>query len=294
MAELLRLNRPERRAELAPRGAEQHGRDLVRIADRIRVAHARAVAAEKEWVAATIQLAKSLAAARDRFRSNQEFGRWLSTEGIKISDSDRAALIKMGRNLPLTRTVLAQTESRSWQLICRNEIAPSGRLASANKTVYVEPQMWRDFTADLIDYFRPQFRPNDTFHDPCCGTNNGGFLPVLPPPRSYSEIQKGRDFLLWTKPVTWLFGNPDWDERVYREFAKHAFEVAENVVLLGPIGVLFTTLRNEDYRAAGHGLKEHFEVRWEDAFGEGGPQQGNALIIAHWRRGHPDALPLWR
>jgi len=294
MAELLRSNRPQRRAELAPRGAEQHGRDLARIADQIRVAHARAVAAEKEWVAATIQLAKSLAAARARFSANQEFHRWLSSEGINISDNDRAALIQMARNLPRTRTVLAQTESRSWQLIYRNEIAPSlNRLGSASKTVD-EPQVDPIFARKVVRHYRPK----GFCIDPCCGTTAGGFIGALPPGSESFEIKRNRDFLKWNGHANWAFANPDWSENVYPEFMRHLFAHADNVVVLAPVGVIFTTLRTQDYRDAGMYVRELiFVMRWSEAFTAGGPagtRQGNQLMIVWWSRTDgPTKLTYW-
>jgi len=304
MAELLRLNRAERRAELGPRGAEQHGRDLDRIADQVRAAYERALAAEKEWIAATIELAEKLAAARARFKANRQFNHWLVENCEFLPRNDRAALIGMGRNLELTRTVLATTHRRSWRLIWEDQIQPQleTRLHSAGKTttaaadgasyaiesILAESQMQRDFVHKVMENFRPQFRPGDTFHDGVRGTNRGGFFPVLPRPRSWSELQRGRDFLKWTTPRTWLFGNPPWGPgEAYRELMEHAFEIAENVVVLVRLDVgLNTYARVDDALRLGHGIKKVIRVQWREAFGQDGPEDGRPLVLIHWQRGY--------
>src|SRR5947209_7071055 len=207
MAELISLNRSEGRAGLALSGTERKGPGLDRIAYQIRSAYERALAAEKQWIVATIQLARSLAAARDRFSSNQEFHDWLIKNCDFLTRNDRAALIGMGRNLELARTVLASTQSRTWRLIWDNEMRPQldSRLHSAGKTtsavdgksyaieaVVAESRMQPEFVRRVVENFRLQFRPGDTFHDGFRGTNSGGFFPALPPPRSWTEIQLGR------------------------------------------------------------------------------------------------------
>jgi hypothetical protein len=266
--------KPERRAELSLRRIERQGRHLDRMADQIRTAYERALEAEKHWIAATIQLAKNLAAARACFSANREFHEWLVVHCDFLPRNDRAALIGMGRNLELARTVLTNTQSRSWRLIWDNEMRPQleSRLHSAEKTttsaadgksyaieaVVAESRMQPEFVCRVVENFKPQFRPGDTFHDGFRGTNSGGFFPALPQPRSWTEIQLGRDFLKWTKQRTWVFGNPPWGPgEVYRDLMKHAFEIADNVVELVRLDVgLNTYARVDDALRLGQGLKK--------------------------------------
>jgi hypothetical protein len=159
----------------------------------------------------------------------------------------------------------------------------------------IEPQVRPEFARDVI----ARFQPSGFCLDPCRGTiEDGGFHHALPEDRrSYCEIAEGTDFLEWREPVDWIFGNPDWDSDTYRNFARHAFAVADNVVFLGPIGVLLgSSAKTSDYRAAGHGLVAMFEVAWEDALviTKKEQKQGHPLIIAHWQRGAPDLMPLWK
>ena len=290
----VRSNRPERRPGLTPRAIDRQKRGLNRIAGRIRAAFARALAAGKQWITATIELAKSLAAARAHFSANQAFHGWISRAGIKISPNDRAALINMGRNLPRTRIVLAQTERRSWQLIWRHEIAPLlSRVVSASKTAG-ESQVDPIFAQKVVRHFRPK----GFCVDPCCGTNAGGFIGALPPGSESFEIKHNRDFLKWEGHADWAFANPDWSENVHPEFMRHLFAHADNVVVLAPVGVIFTTLRTQDYRDAGMHVRELiFVMRWSEAFTAGGPagtRQGNQLMIVWWSRTDgPTKLTYW-
>jgi hypothetical protein len=176
-------------------------------------------------------------------------------------------------------------------LIKKTALQPEPKVEPEPK---IEPQVRPDFARDLIYRFSPLFLPNDTYHDPTRGTHpEGGFHHALPPDRrSFSEIKEGLDFLDWNDAVTWIFGNLPWEAELNRVLAQHCYEVADHVVLLGPIGVLFAEAKDRNYRAAGHGLVEHFEVPWERAFVN--TKQGSALIVAHWRRGAPDLLPLWK
>src|SRR5436190_16909007 len=84
---------------------------LPQIARQIRAGYARARAGEQEWIAGTLELAEALAAGRGQFTSNQKFGAWLANQDFKIGDTDRAALIGIGQNLDLARTVLEETQS---------------------------------------------------------------------------------------------------------------------------------------------------------------------------------------
>jgi hypothetical protein len=108
------------------------------IAERIRMAYDRAAKGEREWIAGTLELAEALAEARERFTDNGHFSHWLIDKDLDaLGSNDRAALIGMGKNRDLASAIIQETNSRSWQLIWRNEVQP--RLTSASK-IQVEMQ----------------------------------------------------------------------------------------------------------------------------------------------------------
>jgi hypothetical protein len=87
----------------------------------------------KLWIEGTLEIVTILHDARKRFSSDQAFGTWLANDGFDeecLTRHDRSALLNMAIDLDITSEVLAQTHSRSWQLIWREEIQPrlpSGR-----------------------------------------------------------------------------------------------------------------------------------------------------------------------
>lgn len=84
-------------------------------------------------LAGTLELSEALTEGRERFPDNGHFSHWLIDQDLDaLGADDRAALIGMGKNLELTRAVLQETQSRSWQLIWRNEMQP--RLRNVTKT----------------------------------------------------------------------------------------------------------------------------------------------------------------
>ena len=81
----------------------------------------------KLWIEGTLEIINILHVARQGLASDQAFGKWLSDSGYgeeRITRQDRAALLNMAKHPDLTREVLEQTHSRSWQLIWRDEIQP--------------------------------------------------------------------------------------------------------------------------------------------------------------------------
>ena len=98
---------------------------LERRALKIEAAMKRRAKGDSEWIEGTLELAIELAAVRDEYGGNDRgFGGWLDTRfGNKApSHQDRAILIQWGRTPDKIRIVLEKTESRSIQLIDRNEV----------------------------------------------------------------------------------------------------------------------------------------------------------------------------
>lgn len=69
---------------------------------------------------------------------------------------------------------------------------------------------------------------------PCKG--EGAILKYLPS-ANWCEIQEGRDFFQWTQKADWIMTNPLYS--LVKEFLKHSFEIAENVVFLVPLHNFF-------------------------------------------------------
>jgi len=86
----------------------------------------------EEWIEETLRLARLLVEGRQRFPSNEAFGKWI--DGIKglslLSHQDRAALIQLGKWPAITRDVLEKTRRNSWREIWDKEakrvLEPSG------------------------------------------------------------------------------------------------------------------------------------------------------------------------
>jgi hypothetical protein len=81
------------------------------------------------------------------------------------------------------------------------------------------------------------FKPTGTILDPCAG--DGVFLRHLPPTAEWCEIENGRDFFQWTKPVDWLIGNPPY--AVFSDWLRHSFKIAEHICYLIPVNKVFNS-----------------------------------------------------
>jgi hypothetical protein len=141
----------------------------------------------------------------------------------------------------------------------------------------------------LVRRLVEHFRPTGFCLDPCKGPH-GAFFNALPEPKDWCEIREGRDFLKWQKRVDWIMTNPAWSAQAYRAIARHAFEIAENVVFLTRWhNATGTYARDHDWLDAGHGLKETIIIPWRDAgfLDRHGniKQEGYKLAAFHWERG---------
>lgn len=134
----------------------------------------------------------------------------------------------------------------------------------------------RDFAARIVLYFNPVGR----VLDPCRGP--GAFYEAMPAGSDWCEITEGRDFLAHAACCDWIITNPPWS-RAYRDIAKRAFEIADNVVFLVRFDTaLGTSARLNDAQDHGHAVKEVIDVSWRDAEFI---VHGLRLVIVHWQRG---------
>lgn len=78
----------------------------------------------------------------------------------------------------------------------------------------------------------------DKVLEPCKG--EGVFLKYLPKDTDWCEITEGRNFYDYNKKVDWIVTNPPYSD--FNRFLDHAFELAENVVLLVPVAKMFKSM----------------------------------------------------
>jgi hypothetical protein len=103
---------------------------LANLAAGIRADLVAGTLAQDEFVTRTFRLAAKFAEAKGRFKSHIEFGHWCADEEFAILPDNRAALLNIDKHKEFALAILAETESRSWQLIWRNEIQPRLRNAT--------------------------------------------------------------------------------------------------------------------------------------------------------------------
>jgi hypothetical protein len=84
--------------------------------------------AHKQWIDDALKAAEALYGARLELRNEDAaFGRWCAANSLGetiLNRNDRAALIKVGADLPYWRAELARTKSRSLKLIVQREPPP--------------------------------------------------------------------------------------------------------------------------------------------------------------------------
>jgi hypothetical protein len=138
------------------------------------------------------------------------------------------------------------------------------------------------FAKKIIDYFAPQFQPNDTFLDPCAGRN--AFFNNLPLPKHRCEIQDGKDFLTFNTNVSWTFANFPWRGTHYTKLINHAFKLSDNVVSLVKYSTAIGTKKRwQDMFQNNHNIKEVIFCDWQDAgftFHNGNIKQPEGFILA--------------
>jgi len=104
--------------------------------------------------------------------------------------------------------------------------ASKGREGSTHDKVYTPYEVARK-----IIYSFP-IEQGQTVLEPCRG--QGAFYNNFPAfcNKKWCEIDDGVDFFDFTEKVDWIITNPPYS--IFDEFAKHCFEVADNVVFLAP------------------------------------------------------------
>ena len=126
------------------------------------------------------------------------------------------------------------------------------------------------------------FAPAGIVLEPCRG--GGAIHDLLPEGSPWCEIEEGRDFFDFNQEVDWIISNPPYDQT--RQFMRHAFRLAENVVFLVPARNIFSGYGTVREMIPWGGL---VEIRWYGTGGKLGFPMGNAIAAFHWQRGHDGA-----
>ncbi len=110
---------------------------------------------------------------------------------------------------------------------------------TANDVVYTP----REIARQMIGFYN--LTEDDRVLDPCAG--DGSFFDQYPKHilgKYRMEITEGLDFFDWdvssSPHINWIITNPPYS--IYEEFAKKAFEVADNVCFLVPLSKIVSSL----------------------------------------------------
>lgn len=74
--------------------------------------------------------------------------------------------------------------------------------------------------------------------EPCKG--EGAFLKYLPSNTEWCEIADGINFYDYNTKVDWIVTNPPYSD--FNRFLEHAFNLADNIVLLVPVAKMFKSM----------------------------------------------------
>lgn len=111
----------------------ENGTALDVLVERYRVAFDKVKGGREQWIEGTLELAVVVAEARERFRANQDFSRWIERNGLKtISKNDLSALNNFAKDLTTARIILEQSRSISWEQIWRDR--PQKRVTESRNT----------------------------------------------------------------------------------------------------------------------------------------------------------------
>lgn len=139
-----------------------------------------------------------------------------------------------------------------------------------------------EFAKRIVQHFSPQFKPGDTFIEPCRG--DGAFYDALPDNKFWCEISEGKDYLSYTQPHNWCITNFPWSGKALRPLVRHACLLNTNVVHLIRLHNVFgTKARLLDFIEQGHRLKEVIVCDWKDAFINKAPE-GFSLCVIHTQK----------
>lgn len=113
---------------------------------------------------------------------------------------------------------------------------------------------------------------------------DGAIFNHLPHGAQWCEIQKGKDFFLWSEPVDWIISNPPYS--LLTAWLNHSYQVAENIVYLIPIDSFFVSFAKMK-ACIQYGWLKHIRV-----YGVGkqlGFPTGKTMGAVHFKRSYSGA-----
>lgn len=137
--------------------------------------------------------------------------------------------------------------------------------------VYTPPEL----AEDIVNYFQP----SGSCIDPCAGS--GVFFDLLPQGSEWCEIERGRDFYSWTKPMDWAVSNPPYTH--YSAWLRHTMKIAKDIVYLIPVYKLFTSGKFLDDLFSWGGV---VHIRRYGTGHQWGFPFGQAVAAVHYRAGY--------
>lgn len=144
-------------------------------------------------------------------------------------------------------------------------------VATAKDVVYTPPEL----ALDMVDYF---LSPGSVL-DPCRG--EGAFYKRLPRrEREWCEIEEGRDFYAWTKPVNTIIGNPPYSHLL--AWIRHSFKLARNIIYLIPPHRVFASAEFLNELLAWGGVRH---IRLYGTGTDWGFPFGHALAAVYYHAG---------
>ena len=130
------------------------------------------------------------------------------------------------------------------------------------------------------------FSPKGKILEPCRGSGNI-YQELLKVSDSveWCEVDEGRDFFSYNGRVDWIITNPPYS--IFPQFLKHAFSVAEDVVMIIPPAKCFASLGVLKTIKEFGGIKE---VKIIGGGGKVGFPFGFPVAAVHFKRGYKDII----
>lgn len=273
--------------------------DVVRIRDS---AEAVRVACSKAKAGLAIQNQ----AAEIRLRAERKAGQMLAD--VERSEGGRPSRNAAHRGPSFRNTLkgldLALSTAKRWQ--------EEARISEDRFERYLRGSADEELTsAGLLRAVRPPFVPVVTIRDDRIMTplllaraivkalgptgmilepfaGDGSFVKALRPYGRvrWCEIDRGRDFFAWKKPVDWIVSNPPWSQ--FRTALDHALTLADHVVFLVTVNHWWTQARVRIVRDAGFGYRHLLLIDTPDTF----RATGFAIGAMHLERGYDGPLAI--
>jgi hypothetical protein len=132
-----------------------------------------------------------------------------------------------------------------------------------------------ELARDIVSFFQPA----GLCLDPCAGGNV--FYDLLPAGSEWCEIERGRDFYAWTKPVDWIVSNPPFSH--YTAWVRHSMAVSKNIVYLMPVYKVFASAKFIEEIFKWGGIRH---IRRYGTGSDWGFPFGHAISAIHYQAGY--------